>query len=99
MQEEKIYPVPARVLVPIANYLKKRPWEETNEFIYALLRICQPIDEAEERALRMANKQMPLPPGAGGDAELPPSPPNGSGRTRRERRRDASDTPSDKDQT
>lgn len=75
MQQEKIYPIPATLMVALTRYLQTKPWAEVNEFMFAITRVCQPIDEAEARAQQIANTTLPLPPGAGGDAQ--PQPPNG----------------------
>ena len=95
MQQEKTYPIPARLMVNITRYLQTQPWGNVNELMYAITQICQPIDDAEARQQQMMNQQLPMPPGAGGDAQLPPSAPNGSRRARRERPQlhDVSDPP------
>lgn len=87
MEAEKTYPIPASLMVAISRYLQTQPWAQVNELMFGITRVCQPIDEAEVRAAQMANSGFPMPPNAGGEAQLngaaPPLPTREAGPRRK----------------
>lgn len=40
----KTYPIPAPLLQALVNYLRKKPWEEANNFLVEIQRIADVID-------------------------------------------------------